>query len=98
MRAGSPPRREHAREFAARDDVKAATRLGENLQQPQGAVGFHGVANLHAPPGKATLVSRQRGEHGRFGIHEQGRAVLRGEIGQPYGLHIEVCASAGDKG
>ena len=59
-----------AREFARRDDVKAAARLGKNLQHPQRGVGLHGVTNLGLATDETPLVGGQRRQHGRFGVNK----------------------------
>ena len=78
----SPPAASTRVEFAAGDDVKAAAGLRKHLQHAQGGVGLHGIADLRVAPGKAALVGGQRRQHGRFGIDEQGRAVLAGQFAQ----------------
>jgi hypothetical protein len=72
--------RQDAGQLTARDDVKAAAGIGKNLQHRQAGVGLHGVANLRLASGKAALVSGQGRQHGGFGVHKQGGAVLTRHI------------------
>ena len=53
---GLPTSGQHAREFAARDNVKATTGLGKHLQHRQRGVGFHGVMHLCVAPRESALV------------------------------------------
>ena len=73
---------QHTAEFATRDDVKAATRLGEDLQHTQRRIGFHRVMHQRIASRKSFLVWGQSAQHGGLGIHEQRRAVLRSQGGQ----------------
>ena len=73
---------QHTAEFATRDDVKAATRLGEDLQHTQRRIGFHRVMHQRIASRKSLLVWGQSAQHGGLGIHKQRCAVLRGQVGQ----------------
>jgi hypothetical protein len=50
--------RQHARQFAAADDVEAAAQLGEDLQHGQVRVGLHRVAQQVLAADQRTLVRR----------------------------------------
>ena len=67
--------RDDAREFASRDDVKTAARLGKNLQHPEGGVGLHGITDLRLATHKTPLVGGQRRQHGGLGVDEQRGSV-----------------------
>jgi hypothetical protein len=74
-RGGCCAGRQHALEFAARDDVEAAAGLCQHLQDGQRGVGLHGVADAALRPASAALVGGQRRQNGGLGVDEQGRAV-----------------------
>ena len=89
---------QHPLEFATRDDVKATTGPGEKLQHGQAGVGFHGVADLRLAAGQPSLVGRQRSQHRRLGVDEQGRAPARCQIGQWHLLEHQLLAATVQKG
>jgi hypothetical protein len=73
---GSCADRQHARQFAAGDDVEAAAGLREHLQHAQRRVGLHRVADQRVAALEAALVGGQRVQHPLLRIDEQRRAVL----------------------
>ena len=76
---GRDARGDHAFEFAARDDVEAATGVGEGLQHGQAGIGLHCIAQQVFATGQRLLVGGECRQHGALRVSVEGRAELRGE-------------------
>ncbi len=73
---------EHAREFAARHDVEAGTRLGERAQHAQIAVRLHGVTDQRSASLQPASVGGKRLQDRVARIDIGRRAVTCGDLGQ----------------
>ncbi len=81
--------RNHALQFAGRNDIEAAAMAGEKLQDSERRVRFHGIADLHLAPSEPALVGTQGVQHGCLGIDVEGRAELPGQVGKAKALQLK---------
>ena len=82
--------RQHAIEFAARDDVETRAQTREQVQYRQVGVGFDGVADEMVAPGQRGIEGAEAFLDGGTRIDITGRANLVRDIGEMHVLGMQL--------
>ncbi len=87
---------DHALEFAAGDDVEAASGAGEGLQHREIRVRLERIADQRIAPFERALIAGERGEHRGARVHIQRRSEAQGQIVERAVLDEELPAAVGN--
>ena len=95
--AGFAASSQHARQFTARDDVKARASLRKGLQHGQVGVGLHGITDQVFAALQGLLVGLEGGQHRAARIHKQRRAKTRAQLGQAMAIQPQFTVFTGQE-
>ncbi len=80
---------QHAKQLAARDDVEARARFGQQLQNGEIAVGLDGVADLVRNVAEGALIGLESIEDRGARVDIAGSAFAARDVGQRHFFEIQ---------